>query len=106
MADTTRDPSIGLAKTLKRYYPFSLCCFDEEAYIYNSLLDSSDYSDLTITCGNGVYKVHKNIVCTSSEFFGRAERFPGGEVRVAATICRFYFADSITGSNSTHDRSA
>ena len=46
-----------------------------------SLLASSEYSDMTITCGESTYKVHKAIVCSRSEFFRRAERFPGGEVR-------------------------
>ena len=55
----------------------------------NSLLISSDYSDLAITCGDGVYKVHKNIVCSRSEFFRRAEKFPGGDVRVIAAEARF-----------------
>ncbi|KAJ5055132.1 hypothetical protein J3E74DRAFT_442477 [Bipolaris maydis] len=42
-------------------------------------LDSGEYSDLTITCGNDVYKVHKMILCTQSDFLAGAIRFPGKE---------------------------
>ncbi|KAH0148142.1 hypothetical protein KCU67_g11572, partial [Aureobasidium melanogenum] len=38
------------------------------------LQESSDYSDLTITCGTDVYRVHKAIVCSQSEFFRLACR--------------------------------
>ncbi|KAI5265298.1 hypothetical protein E4T47_08572 [Aureobasidium subglaciale] len=39
-----------------------------------ALLESSEYSDLTINCGSDVYKVHKAIVCGQSEFFRLACR--------------------------------
>ncbi|EUC29999.1 hypothetical protein COCCADRAFT_39729 [Bipolaris zeicola 26-R-13] len=42
-------------------------------------LDSGEYSDLTIKCGNDVHKVHKMILCTQSDFFAGAVRFPGKE---------------------------
>ncbi|KAG9573132.1 hypothetical protein KCU77_g15310, partial [Aureobasidium melanogenum] len=38
------------------------------------LQESGDYSDLTITCGTDVYKVHKAIICSQSEFFRLACR--------------------------------
>jgi len=44
-----------------------------------SCLTSGDYSDLAIKCGDDIYKVHKLIVCTRSEFFARAVKF-GGKV--------------------------
>ncbi|USP74896.1 glycoside hydrolase family 16 protein [Curvularia clavata] len=44
-----------------------------------SCMASGEYSDLTITCGNDVYKTHKMIVCTQSEFFAAALRFGGKE---------------------------
>jgi len=47
------------------------------------LLGSGDYSDLTITCGPGTYKVHKNIVCKRCGFFERAEQFAVGKVSIA-----------------------
>ncbi|KAJ4317376.1 hypothetical protein N0V94_004979 [Neodidymelliopsis sp. IMI 364377] len=40
-----------------------------------SLLSSADHSDLVITCGKDIHKVHKAIVYTRSEFFRRAEGF-------------------------------
>ncbi|PVI05400.1 hypothetical protein DM02DRAFT_668342 [Periconia macrospinosa] len=43
------------------------------------LLTSGEYSDLTITCGDDTYKVHKAIVCKRSEFFKRAVSFGGKE---------------------------
>jgi len=45
-----------------------------------SLLTSGDYSDFVITCGSDKYHVHKAIVCSQSDFFKKAERFPGGKV--------------------------
>ncbi|KAM0269464.1 hypothetical protein ACHAPA_004029 [Fusarium lateritium] len=36
------------------------------------LLDTGDYSDLTIICGKDRYKVHKAIVCPRSQFFKAA----------------------------------
>ncbi|KAI8938336.1 hypothetical protein NX059_005987 [Plenodomus lindquistii] len=43
------------------------------------LLTSGNYSDLTVKCGNDVYKVHKNIVCSRADFFARAIKFGGKE---------------------------
>ncbi|KAI4729520.1 hypothetical protein E4T49_02587 [Aureobasidium sp. EXF-10728] len=39
-----------------------------------SLQDLGTHADLTITCGSDVYKVHKAIVCSQSEFFNLACR--------------------------------
>lgn len=44
-----------------------------------SLLSSGSYSDIDITCGPDVYHAHRAIVCTRSEFFAGAARFPGVE---------------------------
>lgn len=44
-----------------------------------SLLSSGLYSDIDITCGPDVYHAHRAIVCTRSEFFAGAGRFPGVE---------------------------
>ncbi|KAL5115328.1 hypothetical protein ACEQ8H_006773 [Pleosporales sp. CAS-2024a] len=41
----------------------------------HSFLGSEKYSDLTITCGDDVHKVHKLVVCARSGFFQCAERF-------------------------------
>ncbi|RMX80324.1 hypothetical protein D0869_07633 [Hortaea werneckii] len=37
-----------------------------------SLLDTGEYSDLTIKCGLRTFKVHKAIVCARSEYFAAA----------------------------------
>ncbi|CAN9456975.1 unnamed protein product [Alternaria alternata] len=44
-----------------------------------SCLISGEYSDLTIQCGDDVYKVHKVVVCTRAGFFARAIKFGGKE---------------------------
>ncbi|KAB2104429.1 Kynureninase 2 [Alternaria gaisen] len=44
-----------------------------------SVLKSGAYSDLTITCNNDTYKVHKAIVCERAEFFARNLKFGGKE---------------------------
>ncbi|KAF1915938.1 hypothetical protein BDU57DRAFT_573413 [Ampelomyces quisqualis] len=44
-----------------------------------SLLESGKYSDFVITCKGDKYRVHKSVVCASSGFFERAERFPTSE---------------------------
>ncbi|KAG2161832.1 hypothetical protein VTO58DRAFT_109675 [Aureobasidium pullulans] len=43
-----------------------------------ALQESAEHSDLTITCGSDVYKVHKAIVCSQSEFFRLACRKRNG----------------------------
>ncbi|KAI4945147.1 hypothetical protein J4E91_008124 [Alternaria rosae] len=43
------------------------------------ILKSGAYSDLTITCGSDMYKVHKVIVCERAKFFARAIKFGGQE---------------------------
>jgi hypothetical protein len=37
-----------------------------------SLQQTSNYSDLTIVCGDDIHRVHKAIVCPCSEFFTAA----------------------------------
>jgi hypothetical protein len=50
---------------------------------------TDDYSELIITCGNDTYHVHKMIVCTRSEFFAKAVRFPMVEVSVTSLSTNF-----------------
>ncbi|KZM22846.1 hypothetical protein ST47_g6010 [Ascochyta rabiei] len=50
------------------------------------LFECADYSDFTITCGVETFRVHKAIVCSQSEFFKRAERFPVGTGAANGTI--------------------
>ena len=69
------------------------------------LFTSGDYSDLTITCGSDIYNVHKNIVCSESEFFERAERFPGKVGSTSAfRLCARHSAYSLQEgtTNSIH----
>jgi len=54
-----------------------------------SCLTSGDYSDLAIKCGDDMYKVHKLIVCTRSEFFARAVKF-GGKVCMNPSLVKRY----------------
>lgn len=37
-----------------------------------SLLESGKYSDLTVTCGDRSWRLHKSIVCLHSDFFASA----------------------------------
>ncbi|KAI9778216.1 MAG: hypothetical protein M1839_008333 [Geoglossum umbratile] len=37
-----------------------------------SLFQSGKYSDLTITCGSEIFKVHRSVVCPRSQFFAAA----------------------------------
>ncbi|KAJ8106542.1 hypothetical protein OPT61_g9463 [Boeremia exigua] len=53
--------------------------------LFESLLASGAYSDLTITCGGRVYKVHRVVVCSRAGFFARAIKF-GGQEAQAGTI--------------------
>ena len=43
------------------------------------LHDNSEYSDLVIECQGSIYNVHKAIVCTRSEFFAAACRWPAAD---------------------------
>jgi hypothetical protein len=45
--------------------------------ISHSFLNAKEFSDLSITCGNDTYDVHKLVVCTRSDFFATAIKFPG-----------------------------
>ncbi|KAH7366587.1 hypothetical protein BKA66DRAFT_193310 [Pyrenochaeta sp. MPI-SDFR-AT-0127] len=51
-----------------------------------SLLETGEYSDLTITCGDDTYHVHKLLVCSQSSFFKKAEKFPVGKEAAEAKI--------------------
>ncbi|KAH7111835.1 hypothetical protein B0J11DRAFT_598511 [Dendryphion nanum] len=42
-------------------------------------LRTGKYSDLTVTCGQDIYKVHKAIICSRAVFFANAIKFPGKE---------------------------
>lgn len=42
-------------------------------------LQTGNYSDLTVTCGQDIYKVHKVIICSRAVFFANAIKFPGKE---------------------------
>ncbi|KAL6703611.1 hypothetical protein ACN47E_009471 [Coniothyrium glycines] len=44
-------------------------------------LASGAYSDLTITCGDDSYTVHKVVVCERAGFFARALKFGGQETK-------------------------
>jgi hypothetical protein len=59
--------------------PPKACGTSERADLSHSCLTSGEYSDLTIQCGDDVYKVHKVVVCTRAGFFARAIKF-GGKV--------------------------
>jgi hypothetical protein len=39
------------------------------------LLETGEFSDFVITCGDKTWKVHKAIVCSQSDVFGAATRF-------------------------------
>lgn len=51
----------------------------------NRLYDTAEYSDLTISCGNKNYLVHKAIVCPRSDFFASA----CGEIAPEVSVIRF-----------------
>lgn len=36
-----------------------------------------EFSDLNITCDDHIYRVHKLVLCTRSQFFANALNFPG-----------------------------
>lgn len=36
------------------------------------LLESGNFSDVTVTCGNKTWKLHKNILCSRSMWFEKA----------------------------------
>lgn len=42
---------------------------------------AADYSDLTIVCRELELKIHKLVVCSTSDFFAKALKF-GGKVRL------------------------
>ncbi|KAF3011202.1 hypothetical protein E8E13_011609 [Curvularia kusanoi] len=52
--------------------------------LLKDLLNSGDYADLIITCGQDTYKVHKAVVCVRSGFFARAVRFGGQETHTGS----------------------
>ncbi|KAG9190381.1 hypothetical protein G6011_08469 [Alternaria panax] len=74
-----------------------------------SCLFSGGYSDLTIRCGEDVYKVHKTIVCTPTGFFARATKFgdkksqtdvndlPDDETRVIASLIQYLYSSEYDG---------
>jgi hypothetical protein len=38
---------------------------------------ANEFSDLDITCNDQIYRVHKLVLCTRSQFFANAIKFPG-----------------------------
>ncbi|OAL00979.1 hypothetical protein IQ06DRAFT_304687 [Phaeosphaeriaceae sp. SRC1lsM3a] len=42
-------------------------------------IKATELSDLEITCDNHIYRVHKLVLCTRSQFFANALKFPGKE---------------------------
>lgn len=40
--------------------------------LLSGLLGSGKYSDLTLTCGSQIWKVHKGVMCLQSDFFAKA----------------------------------
>ncbi|KAL5115330.1 hypothetical protein ACEQ8H_006775 [Pleosporales sp. CAS-2024a] len=40
-------------------------------------LKASDFSDFDITCHDHIFRVHKLVLCTRSQFFANALKFPG-----------------------------
>lgn len=60
---------------------------------HSRLFDTGEYSDLTITCGQDTYKVHKAIVCKRCDFFKRAISF-GGKVRLEVYLFHLKFIHS------------
>ncbi|KAF2134922.1 hypothetical protein P153DRAFT_329795 [Dothidotthia symphoricarpi CBS 119687] len=53
---------------------------------FKGLLKSGAYSDLTVTCGDDSYKVHRVIVCERADFFARAIKFGGQKEAENRTI--------------------
>ncbi|KAF1967988.1 hypothetical protein BU23DRAFT_657633 [Bimuria novae-zelandiae CBS 107.79] len=47
--------------------------------VHRHLFETSEYSDLTITCAGETFKVHKAIVCPQSQFLEIAMKFGGKE---------------------------
>ncbi|KAH6644293.1 hypothetical protein C7974DRAFT_459937 [Boeremia exigua] len=54
---------------------------DMSTFNFEISLTSGAYSDMTITCGQDTYKVHKVIVCCRAGFFARAIKFGGQETQ-------------------------
>jgi len=77
----------GLADAIKRSVYYINGNMIPHANLICSSLTSGEYSDLAIKCGDDVYKVHKLIVCTRSEFFACAMKF-GGKVRMNLSLAK------------------
>ena len=46
--------------------------FSDLEAVLRSLLHSGEFSDMTVSCGNRDFKVHRAIVCPQSPFFEAA----------------------------------
>lgn len=65
---------------------------------------SADYSDLTITCGEKEFKVHRAVICPRSNYFDAACK---GEFKVRSSphlLCRRCMLKWKTGSQDWEDR--
>lgn len=104
MADAQRETLDRVSTNLKQWVcptvPGWLRCLP-----CGRLRVSADYSDFQVTCGDDVYKTHKNIVCSRSEFFRNAERFRTQDVSIGSIGCYRRTANLSAERDSGYHRS-